>query len=94
MNPMVWLARDAAGEVRGGAGDWVCVATPRGWERAPGAADPPHPDTFEALAELCGRAHDARLLFCSVDAQPWPDAAGPWRIEAPFRVLWPEDEAA
>ena len=45
-------------------------------------------ESAEAMGEICVRAHDARLMHCSVDDRnPWPDADGPWRLEIPLAVL-------
>lgn len=96
LGPTFWLTKSAAGKVRGGTDEWVNELTASGWMKASGSCEGSpvsEDDAFEALAALCGRAHDARLLHCSVDdPKPWPDAPGPWRIEVSFRVLWPEDE--
>lgn len=100
-NPVFWIARADGpdGVIRGGIVDeadplaWACILTPQGWRRVPGTTDPPMglDDAGEALIMLAGKCHDAGLHHCSVDTAPWPDAPGPWRMEATFRVLWPED---
>ena len=91
----MWIAKDALGEVRGGceSGDGcsaVSLLTPVGWKRLGGYLNihVSQDQYSEAIGELCVRAHDSRLMHCSVDDRsPWPDADGPWRLEVPLAVL-------
>jgi len=91
----VWIAKDALGEIRSGcdSGDGcsaVSILTPAGWYRLGGNLNihVSQDQYSEAVGEICVRAHDARLMHCSVDDRdPWPDAGGPWRLEIPLAVL-------
>ena len=93
-NPQVWINKSADGTVLAGIEDYRLRLTPAGWVRVEGSPGPPvsQDDAGEAIAALCSRLHGAELLHCDVDDRdPWPDAPGPWCIEVPFRVLWPEE---
>jgi hypothetical protein len=90
----VWIAKDAAGEVRGGirssTTEQISVRTPHGWKYVSGHlgihVSPER--AAEASGEMCVRAHHAGLMHCDVDdLHPWPDADGPWRIEVTLAVL-------
>lgn len=91
----VWIAKDALGEIRSGcdSGDGcsaVSILTPAGWHRLGGNLNihVSQDQYSEAVGEICVRAHDARLMHCSVDDRgPWQDADGPWRLEIPLAVL-------
>lgn len=87
---IVWLARDALGEIRGGCDSEVSLRTSSGWKHIHGyrSIHISEQESAEAMGEICVRAHDARLMHCDVDDRdPWPDADGPWRLEIPLAVL-------
>lgn len=87
---IVWLARDALGEIRSGCDSEVSLRTPSGWKYIHGyrSIHISEQESAEAMGEICVRAHDARLMHCDVDDRdPWPDADGPWRLEIPLAVL-------
>lgn len=85
-----WIAKDAAGVVRGGIIDeadsrtWCMVLTPCGWLTTSGSSAPPMSpeDAREALGEIAWRASNAGLVGDGLEPVP-----GPWRLEMAFGAL-------
>ena len=91
---MVWISKCESGEICAGIrsphAEQISRRTPSGWKTISGhlGLHVSEDEAAEAIGEICVRAHDARLMHCSVDDRnPWPDADCPWRLEIPLAVL-------